>query len=115
MKKDKPKFRGKMKTSIASLKERLANWVEWDIASYQLGACLGFWPEYGAPYDNDPWHGVKGVIWSGNIISNAIAQFLDALVEEGCLQRRDEPDTSFRWNPNYNGRADIFNYEPVAK
>jgi len=99
------------KTSIASLKERLAGWTSWDGAMYHLGACLGFWPEFGAPGDAsgpfDPWHGVKGTIWSANPLGDAIGHFLDSLVEEGCLERREEPDIEFRWNPNYKGHADL--------
>jgi hypothetical protein len=56
------------KTSIASLQERLAGWHDWDGASYEVGACLGFWPEFGAPIGEDHWNGVKGVIWSRNLI-----------------------------------------------
>lgn len=96
-----------MKTSIASLKERLTGWIEWDGAIYHLGACLGFWPEFGAPPGEDQWHGVKGTIWSGNVLGDALANFLEALVVEGCLERREEPDIAFRWNPNYKGSADV--------
>lgn len=99
------------KTSIASLQERLAGWTSWDGAMYHLGACLGFWPEFGAPGDAtgpfDPWHGVKGIIWSVNPLGDAIGQFLEALAKEGCLERREEPDIEFRWNPNYKGEADL--------
>jgi hypothetical protein len=99
------------KTSIASLQERLAGWTDWDGASYHLGACLGFWPEFGAPGDAtgpfDPWHGVKGVIWSSNPLGNTLATFLEGLVKIGALERRDEPDIQFRWNPKYKGPADL--------
>lgn len=100
-----------MKTCNATLKERLAGWVEWDLAIHSVGACLGFWPEFGAPSDArgpfDPWHGVKPVIWSANPLGNALAFFLEALVKEGCLEMREEPDIAFKWNPNYKGGADI--------
>lgn len=89
------------KTSTASLKERLADWVDWDIACYQVGACLGFWPEFGAPYNHDSWHGAKCVIWSANPLGDALSSLIFALSEEGCLERRDEPDIQYRWNPNY--------------
>ena len=100
-----------MKTSIASLKERLADWHDGDDAAYQLGACLGFWPEFGSPagYEgmSDCWHGAKGVMWSDNPLGNALYDFLNALVEEGCLEYREEPDIGYRWHPYYEGRADI--------
>lgn len=99
------------KTSVASLQERLAGWTDWDGAMYHLGACLGFWPEFGAPGDAtgpfDPWHGIKGVIWSTNPLGSALANFLEALVDEGCLERKEEPDICFRWNPTYKGNADL--------
>lgn len=99
------------KSSIASLQERLAGWTSWDIAAYHLGACLGFWPEFGAPGDAtgpfDSWHGVKGVMWSANTLGDAMYAFLEALVQEGALERHDEPDIEYRWNPKYKGCADI--------
>lgn len=96
-----------MKNSIASLKERLAGWTDWDGASYELGACLGFWPEFGALSGYDPWNGVKGVFWYRNPLGEALRIFLETLVTEGCLERRSEPDIAYRWNPNYKGDADI--------
>lgn len=87
------------KTSIASLQERLASWIECDMAMYQVGACLGLWPEFGAPYNEDPWHGVKGIACSS--AGDPIAYFLDGLVKMGYLEYREEPDIAYRWNPNY--------------
>lgn len=97
------------KTSIASLQERLAGWTSWDGAAYHLGACLGFWPEFGAPGDAtgpfDSWHGVKGIMWSSE--GDHLYHFLDGLVEMGCLERRDEPDIEYRWNPNFKGFGEL--------
>lgn len=92
-----------MKTSISSLQEKLSGWTCWDGAIYNLGACLGFWPEFGAPLGHDPWNGVKGIVWSNNPVGNALGHFLDALVEANVLERREEPDTEFRWNSNFEG------------
>ena len=92
--------------SNASLKERLAGWTSWDIAIFHLGTVLGFWPEFGAPGGEDPWRGVKGTIWSANTLGDAMAMFLEELVKEGALERRDESDIEFRWNPKYKGEAD---------
>lgn len=93
------------KTSISSLQERLTGWTDWDMALYHLGACLGFWPEFGAPPGYDQWHGAKSVIWSANTLGDAIDAFANSLVEEGCLERKG--DYEVRWNPNYKGCADI--------
>lgn len=89
------------KTSIASLQERLAGWTSWDLTCYHLGACLGFWPEFGAPPGHDQWHGVKGIMWSS--AGDDFYHFIDALVKMGCLETRDETDIEYRWNPNFAG------------
>ena len=95
-----------MKSSVASLQERLTDWLYWDEAAYQLGACLGFWPEFGAPpavegQENDPWHGTKGIMWSSD--GDELYLFLEGLVKMGYLERKDEPDVMYRWNPNFKG------------
>lgn len=99
------------KTSIASLQERLAGWTSWDITIYQVGACLGFWPEFGAPSDAtgpfDPWHGCKDVIWSSNLLGNTLSDFVIALAGAGVLEHRHESDAEYRWNTNYKGAADL--------
>lgn len=91
-----------MKSSVASLQERLTDWVEWDGAAYQLGACLGFWPEFGGPvsYGADPWNGVKGIMWSSE--GDELYNFLEGLVKMGVLEKRDEPDIAYRWNKNHS-------------
>ena len=94
-----------MKRSIASLKERLTDWADWDGASYELGACLGFWVDFGAPVGEDDWNGVKGVMWSRNPLGEALISMLDSLVTAGVLEKREMPDTAYRWNPNYDGEA----------
>ena len=91
-----------MKTSNSGLKERLNGWTPWDQTMYHVGACLGFWPEGGAPYDHDPWHGIKWVIWSANPLGDTIANFIAALVSANILERRESPDISFRWNKENN-------------
>jgi len=105
------------KTSIASLQERLAGWLPWDEAMYQVGATLGFWPEFGAPGDAtgpfDPWHGVKEVMHTNKHELGAILEyFLDELADEGCLEVKAVdvdgiPTSHYRWNPNYKGMADL--------
>lgn len=100
------------KTSIASLKERLGNWVHWDAAAYELGATLGFWPEYGAPYDHDTWHGAKVIIRESNPLGDALFSFLNSLVDIGALEYQHPNDNregivKYRWNPEYKGPADI--------
>ena len=102
------------KTSIASLRERLADWLPWDKAMYELGACLGFWPEFGAPHDHDPWHGVKDVMYTSKHepLGAILEWFLRDLVEVGCLEEKfiqEETAAYYRWKPGYSGIADLLN------
>lgn len=85
---------------MASLKERLSRWTDWDIAAYELGACLGFWRDFGNVSGQDAWNGVKGAMWSSNPLGEGLHVFLLSLVEEGMLEY-DEEDEKFRWNQNY--------------
>ena len=91
-----------MKLSVASLKERLTDWVTPDIAIYELGACLGFWSDFGAPPGEDQWNGVKWVMWSNNPLGNSIHNFLAELVFVKMLEEREtESGLEYRWNPEY--------------
>jgi len=88
-----------MKKSIASLPERLSDWQPVDRASYELGVCLGFWPDFGAPHGHDLWHGTKEVIQS-SMLGNELRNFLEGLVKSHLLEKRDGISTEYRWNPN---------------
>jgi hypothetical protein len=107
---------------MLSLQERFVCWLAWDMAMYQIGACLGFWPEFGAVYDNDPWNGTKDVMHTHKHDLGAILEwFLKDLVEEGCLECKAVdieyiledgrhtivPIAHYKWNPKYVGPADI--------
>jgi hypothetical protein len=45
----------------------------------------------------------KHVFWSDHPIGNALYRMLDELVGVGVLEKRDEPDTQYRWNPTFQG------------
>lgn len=90
-----------MLKSTSSLKERLQNWSDWDGVCYEVGVCLGFWPDFGAPDPHDPWHGVKGIIWSSHPLGEAIGQFVIALTAAGMLEENPEVQLSYRWNKDY--------------
>jgi hypothetical protein len=85
---------------MATLKERLGDWHDWDTAAFEVGACLGFWGDFGAPPGEDPWWGTKGVFWSNNPLGTALHTFVLCLVKSGMLEA-DEDKLAFRWNPNY--------------
>ena len=42
-------------------------------------------------------------MWSDNDLGTLLANMLMSLAEKGILERRDEPDDQFRWNPNFKG------------
>lgn len=91
-----------MKKSIASLQERLAGWVELDHAIFELGACLGFWPDFGAPPEGDPWHGFEELVKANHANEGWVLElFLNHLVQAKVLERRDEPNTAYKWNTSY--------------
>lgn len=87
--------------STSTLKERLKDWQDWDSVCYEVGACLGFWPDFGAPHPHDSWHGVKGIIWSSHPLGEAISKFVIALTATGMLEENPEVQLSYRWNPEY--------------
>lgn len=86
---------------MKTLKEELAEWHDWDGAMYYVGSCMGLWPSWpvGGAW---PSH-IKGIMWSNNPIGDMLMQQLELLVEQGVLEKRDEPDLQFRWNPAFKG------------
>lgn len=75
----------------ATLRERLHNWTDWDVAEYHLGAALGLWPEWDDVSGcDDPWHGFKGVIWSNTPVGNLLHTTIRQLVDIGMLESKDD-------------------------
>lgn len=93
-----PSLRLHMKKSIASLKDRLVDWVDTDMAMYELGVCLGFWSDFGAPHNEDPWHGMKSVMWINNDLGTSLNNFLEGLVIAKILEKKA---SLFRWNQKF--------------
>jgi hypothetical protein len=81
---------------MKTLRERLADWHDFDGAAYELGVVLGLFPEFGQEPGQDPWHGTKGIFWSANPLGDVLNEMLHKLVEVGML---DFDDERFRWNP----------------
>lgn len=80
-----------------TLKESLSDWTDWDCAAHRLGICLGLMssaPAFGA---------AKHVFWSNHPIGELLFSMLDRLVEQGVLEKRDEPDIQCRWCPAFRG------------
>lgn len=87
-----------MKTSSASLKERLSDWRLKEYAAYELGVCLGLWGDFGAPINEDAWHGLKDIFYTKNPLGDSLYNTLMSLVESQVLIYNQ---TSFIWNSNY--------------
>ena len=74
-----------------SLRDRLAGWADWDEAAHALAACLGLVPAGSAMARH------KSLYWSAGPAGDGLRACLDALAAAGVLERRDEPDTQYRW------------------
>ena len=62
------------------LRYRLRDWTDWDLASYQLGRCLGLFE--GQAFETD----VKHVFWTENPLGLNLLQVLGHLVDAGVLE-----------------------------
>lgn len=90
---------------MKTLRERLANWIDFDGAAYELGVALGIFEQEwggGVPGRDDPWHGTKGIFWSANPLGDALDQMLRQMVKAGVLEF-DVQGLRYRWNPSYVG------------
>jgi hypothetical protein len=79
------------------LRDQLDNWTDLDAAGFDLALCLGL-----MPLDQD-WGRAKHVFWSANPVGETLVNILDELVALNVLEKRDEPDYQYRWNPNFKG------------
>jgi hypothetical protein len=77
---------------VEQFREVLREWTDSDVAMFALGRALGFFPVEGG---FDAFQEEKHVFWSNNDLGNALGKMLDALVDEGLMERRDNPE--FRW------------------
>ena len=80
-----------------TLKELLVDWTDWDWAAYALGISLGLMPNESA------FGAAKHVFWTDNAVGNTLHAMLETLVEQGIIERREEPDTQYRWNASFRG------------
>lgn len=84
---------------MKTLKERLKDWTDADLAMYELTTVLGMTPEFGTEPGKDPWNNLKYIFWSANPTNEMLFHLLESLVQIGVLEMSDEPQ--FRWNQNY--------------
>ena len=81
------------------LKCSLAEWADWDVASYYIAIALGIAPDPSGKLDF--WGGKKGVFWSANPLGEGLYQILEILVRSGILEK-DEDELKFRWNSKFD-------------
>lgn len=88
-----------MSTSIETLKAALQDWTDWDVAGYSIAVALGLIDPERSPFATKAKH----VFWTNNAVGNVLHELLETLASLGVLERRDEPDIQYRWNPQYRG------------
>lgn len=77
------------------LRQKIVEWTSAEMAAHWLAQCLGIVSadtEYGA---------VKWLYSAGSDIGDALYRILNLLAENRILEKRLEPDTEFRWAPDY--------------
>jgi hypothetical protein len=83
---------------MQTLRERIRDWTDWDVAEYELGVVFGLWPEFGSDPEGDPWNGRKGTVWSANPVGDMLSETLQALAKAKVLEY-DEEDHRYRCTP----------------
>ena len=74
----------------------LENWQDVDIVQFRLGLAIGVFPP-SAAFPTE----IKPILWTNHPIGNMLYGMLETIVVGGVLQRRDEPDFQYRWNPEF--------------
>jgi hypothetical protein len=88
--------RAEMNVKTPPLSESLGDWTDWDVASYELGCCLGLFESQSFQVD------VKHVFWTENPLGRSLLEALKIFVDAEILEARDENphdgnDLQFRW------------------
>lgn len=70
--------------------ERFEDWLDFDVASYEIGVSLGFFKDYrkegGSIFD----HADKHIFWSNNPLGNFFSDVLTEMVNLGKLETDDD-------------------------
>jgi hypothetical protein len=77
-----------------SLKEKLADWTDWDGAMCEAAALLGI-----VEHGQEHWLKNKHLFWSAGPIDDMLFALLQNMVKAGFLEYREEPDQQYRWKP----------------
>ena len=75
---------------LLPLKERLADWQDYDVAGFFLGKALGVIPA------EDSWWRSKGIFWAADEVGIQLVDILKLLVDFGFLEQRDDY-AQYRW------------------
>lgn len=80
---------------MLQLKDRLADWHDFDGAAYELGVVLGVFPD-------EPWDPkVKKFFWVRNPLGGVLQFILDVLTANGVILCQVE-DQIYKWNDNFD-------------
>ncbi|QDT38507.1 hypothetical protein [Stratiformator vulcanicus] len=82
--------------SLQPLKDSLKEWVESDVAEFELAVLLGLVGPSGEEFRRRKW-----VWWSNNPIGNGLHAMLATLVEAKVLEY-DEESERYRFNEQFN-------------
>lgn len=81
---------------METLKEKLKDWTDTDVAAFHLAVCMGLMPD---THETFSCH-AKHVFWSNDDVGNALYTLLFLFVDAGILEENDD---GFRWNPKFKG------------
>jgi hypothetical protein len=73
------------------LSTTLREWTDWDVAGFCVGRSLGL-------FDRQSWLETKHIFWTDNPAGKMLQAMLGELATSGILDRRDKPDTQYRWS-----------------
>lgn len=90
-------------TQMETLKQKLKDWTDLDIAAYTLALNIGLM-NYDTKFETDAKH----VFWSQNLIGDVLYNFLFKLVDLKILELQD--DEKVRWNVNFKGSWEIVQF-----
>ncbi len=88
-----------MPKDLKTLKATLADWTDVDTAMVAVTELLGLIDFETSPYQTKS----KWVFWTNNPFGDMAYDLLEKLVNLGILERRDESDNEYRWNPSFRG------------
>jgi len=81
---------------MKTLKEKLKDWTDTDVAAFHLAVCMGLMPDDPKLFSGNAKH----VFWSNDNVGNALYTLLFSLRDLGILEENDD---GFRWNPEFKG------------